>query len=445
MSTTYSRRRMIGMGLSGITALATLAGCDPSTPSTGMQNSTSATTSTSGPAALTMFFWGSATRDKLTTQAINLFHQAHPEITISSQYSGNDTYYTKLNQKIGNGAAPDLIQMDMRYIAQYVRKGALLDLSQLIYNQTIDLSDFDPIILDSSKVNNSIYGVPLGSNYQCMFYDTTQIAKTGLGPLPQNATWEVFAEYTAELTKALGNGTYGTADYSGNYDCFEIWVRQRGKEMYTREGSLAFDLTDATDWLTYWSNLRKNNACPPASVQAKLDLTGTPSDSSVIKGKTVFSHLFSNQYEAFQAALPHPLAMLVFPKGSAAGIYLKASQLLSVSASSKYQLQAASFASFAVTNPGAVKALGLERGIPDSAQSLAMLQPQLTPTQQQIVNFMNEVKTNGDSRVKEVLDPPGAGEIATILQQVALDIGNGKASVTDGAKTFFAGAQKATA
>src|SRR5947209_5622564 len=129
MSKFYCRRNVIKMGLGSLVGLSLpgLSGCDAPAQSISGQGSSS----------LRMFFWGSATRDKLTRQAIALFHQTHPDVTISSQYSSNDVYYIKLNSQIAAGHAPDLIQMDMRNIAQYVRQGTLLDLNQYIYNQTI--------------------------------------------------------------------------------------------------------------------------------------------------------------------------------------------------------------------------------------------------------------------------------------------------------------------
>ncbi len=118
--------------------------------------------------------------------------------------------------------------------------------------------------------------------------------------------------------------------------------------------------------------------------------------------------------------------------------------LLSASATTKYPVQAADLISSIVNDPGVLKALSFERGVPGSAAALALLQPQLTPTQQAIVTFMNQLANTGYRRVKEVLDPPGAGQIAIILQQVALDIGSGKVSVSDGARAFYTSAQKAT-
>lgn len=433
----YNRRNAIKLGIGSLAGLSfvNLAACD-----TAAQPE-----ATSGSSSLQMIFWGSTKRNQLTGQAMNLFHQSYPHATITPQYlSDYNVYFDKLDAEIAAGKSPDLIQMDMRYIAQYVRRGILVDLTQYIYNQTINLSDFDPILLDSSKVNNTIYGIPLGSNYQCLFYDKTLIEKAGVGPVPDGMTWEVFAAYATELSRALGNGIYGTSDASGNYDAFEIWIRQHGKELYSKEGALSFEQLDVVDWYQYWSNLRANNGCVPIDIQAKLDLSGTPTDSSVIKGKAVFGHLFSNQLQAYQAATPHPLTLVEYPKGGTPGVYLKVSMLLSIAAATKYPDVAANFASFVVTDPGAVKALGIERGVPGSVASLAALKPLLTPTQQHIVDFMNLAAANGNTRVKEVLDPPGAGQIATILQRVALEIGSGKTSVSDGAKEFYLGARKAT-
>jgi multiple sugar transport system substrate-binding protein len=436
MHTKYSRRRALGLGLSSLGSLALLglAGCEAPAQST----------ASAGNASLRMFFWGSATRNQLTTRAIDLFHQSYPSVTVTSQYSGNDTYYTKLDAQIAHNMTPDLIQMDMRYISGYVRRGILLELSELIYDQTINLTDFDANQVLSSKVNNGIYGVSLGSNYQCMFYDKERLTRAGFEPPPADTTWDTFSHYLIELSGALGNGSYGSSDSSGNYDNFEIWIRQRGKELYTVEGLLGFEQTDVEDWFSYWDVLRKAGGCPPGHVQASLDLTGTPVDSSVIKGVAVFSHIFSNQYVAFQAATPHQLVLSTYPAGTTPGMYIKASQLLSIAADTKYQADAAAFVSFLVTNPGAVKALGFERGVPASSAALAYLKPDFTPAQQTIVNFMNFVATSGVAREKVVLEPPGAAHVATALLQVAQQIGAGTLSVSAGAQAFYTQAQKAT-
>ena len=438
MSAIYNRRQAIAMGLSGLAGLSALglAGCNTPGSSSSGQN---------GPVTLQMIFWGSTTRDKLTRQAIDLFHKSHPDISVISQFTDFNTYWTKLNTLIAGGSTPDLIQMDMRYVAEYVRKGLLLDLTPFISKQTIDLSDFDPMLLNSSKVNNTVYGIPLGGNYQTYIYDKDALEKAGVGPIPQSITWDTFGTYTAQLSKALGNGTYGTADNSGDIVSFEVWMRQRGKELYTHDGGLGFDVTDVTEWFDYWNKLRQVGSCPPMNIQASLDISGTPTDSSVIKGKAVFTSLWSNQLEAWQKATQRPLAATMLPTGSTPGQYLKASMLLSISAKTKYQTESASFTNFLINDPNAVKAIGIERGVPGSSKAKGVLNPQLTSVQQSIITYMDLVAKSGNARVKEVLDPPGAGQVADALRRASQAIGFGKVSVQDGAKSFYSDAQKAVA
>ncbi len=442
MSTTG--RQVIKQGLSGLAGLSLLglAGCD-STATTAAPLSVIAAQPTSG--KLSMLFWGSPTRDKLTKATFDLYHQKYPNFSFTSQYYGFDVYFNKLDALIKNGQAPDLIQMDMRYVAQYVRKRQLLDMTELIYNQAIDLSDYDPDLLTGSKVNNTVYGIPFGGNYQVAFYDADQIKKAGLGEIPANLNWESYATYTAELTKALGGTVYGSTDLSSDITSFEIWMRQRGKDVYDRNGHVNFNQTDTGDWFSYWNKLLKAGGCPPLSIQKGLDVTGSPANASMIKGKTIFLITYSNLFEAFQQATTHQLGMTLPPTGDAGaapGMYLKASQLLSISSSTKYPLTSANYTNFIINNVDAIKALGIERGIPGSAKALAMLRPSLKPVEQTIVDYMSTAQKSGLARSKDVLDPPGAGPIADLLRTVSYQISGGTVSVSDGAKSFYTQAKK---
>src|SRR5579859_391098 len=235
MSTTYNRRQAMALGAGSLAGLLAACGGPASTPST----------TQGGTTALQMIFWGSTTRDKLTRQTISLFEKSHQNVTITSQFTDFNTYWTKLNTMVAGNSTPDLIQMDMRYVSQYVRKGLLLDMTPFISKQTIDLSDFDPTLLNGSKVNNTVYGIPLGGNYQAYIYDKELAAKAGTGTIPRVMTRTEFAAFSTELSKALGNGVYGSSDNSGNILDFEVWIRQRGgKELYTHDGGIGFDQTD---------------------------------------------------------------------------------------------------------------------------------------------------------------------------------------------------------
>jgi len=168
----------MGLGSIGSLAAFNMAGCDTSSSLTPHPS-----------VKLQMIFWGETTRDTRTRQAIEVFEKSHPTITITSQLSNFESYWTKLDTMTTSNGLPDLVQMDMRYISDYVSRGLLLDLTPFISHQTINLTDFDPLLLTNSKVNNTVYGIPMGGNYHCFFYNQSLIKQAGVGTLPQSMTW----------------------------------------------------------------------------------------------------------------------------------------------------------------------------------------------------------------------------------------------------------------
>ena len=442
MSTIYPRRQIIKQGLSGLASLSLLglAGCGTTTTSTAVEPDAG---------TLNMLFWGSATRDQLTRATFGEFHQRNQAYKITSQYFTFDVYFKKLDALIASGKAPDLIQMDMRYIAQYVRRRQLLDLTEIIYNQTLDLSDFDPLLLDSSKVNNTVYGVPLGGNYQSGIYNMDYLDKAGM-PMLEDMTWSTFADYAAELTKALGGTAYGTQDLTTDITNFELFIRQHGKEMYTRDGQINFTQEEVGEWFNYWAKMRDTRACLPYNLQKNLDVSGSAQDNSVVHGKAVFMFTLSNLFESLQEAAfvisPQRKLGLVTPPtggpGSAPGMYLKTSQLLSIFSGTKYPQTSIKYANFIVNDSTAIKQLGIERGIPGSTKAINLLRPRLTAIEATVVDYIAQVSSSGKTSVKTVLDPPGASNVQDLLKSVGSDIASGKRTISDGAQTFYVGAKK---
>jgi multiple sugar transport system substrate-binding protein len=316
----YTRRQVCQLGLSTVAGLTLLdlAGCGGS--------------SSGGSASETMqlSFWGPASRNKLTQSAIKAFQQEHSNISIRSWFADFSVYFNQLNTQIASGTIPDLIQMDMSYLAQYVNEHELLDLSSFVNDKTIDLSDFDQGMLANSEDNGVNYGISLGGNYECLIYDATLVQEAGVGTPPTSWTWDQFATYTRDLSKALASkSAYGTPDASGAIDMFEIWVRQRGRELWTTDGKVAFTVDDVASWFSYWDGLRKSGACAPAQLQASVTGSG-PSASLLAKGKAVFATGHSNQFSSYQALTKNQLVLQTVPTGAGPGNYLKPSMLMSV-------------------------------------------------------------------------------------------------------------------
>ncbi len=434
----YTRRQVCQLGLSGLAGLTLfdLAACGGSGGSAGNASTGG------GSETLQLSFWGDASRSKLTKNAINAYHQQHSNVTINTWYADFNSYFNKLNTQIAGGSSPDLIQMDISYVRQYVGDHQLLDLTSLINDKTIDLSDFDQGVLANSMDAKVLYGIPLGGNYECLVYDTVFVQQAGVGAPPATWTWDNFATYTSQLSKALASQkVYGAADSSGAIDLFEIWVRQHGTELYTADGKIAFTADVVASWLDYWDKLRKAGGCAPAETQA-LDTSNGPASSLLTQKKAVFTSAHSNQFHGYQVLSTHKYALQIVPSGDKPGLYLKPSMLMSISAKSKYANEAAAFINFLIVKPEGAKAIGLDRGIPGSARARAALLPSLKAEDKAVLAYADQVAQSGQSSPRTILDPKAAGKLLTELHIAAQSVGFGKQSAMAAANSFYQNAVK---
>ena len=386
---------------------------------------------------LRMFWWGSRERAERTDKTNRLYQDKNPGVTITGETLGWADYWPRLATQTAGRNAPDVIQMDYRYIYEYARRGALLALDPFV-GKGLDLGDFSAAAIDSGKVDGKIYGVSLGLNSTAMMFDQGLIVSLGLKPPTHDMTWAQVGELALEITRAAKRpGFFGLFD-GGRYEpALEVWLRQRGKALYTDDGKLGFDVTDIGEWLGFWQDLRKRGAIASAEVAA-LDM-GELDTSLLTAGKTAMVFAHSNQLVGFQALVKSKLGMTMYPSGGTGakyGQYLKPSMLLSVYARTRQPEAAVKLVDFYVASKDAGMILGVERGVPASAA----VRKAVEPTLDELGNAMASYVAFVSDKVSALPVPPpqGAGEIQTVLRRVNEQIGFGRLSVADGAKQFIA-------
>ena len=378
---------------------------------------------------LRLYWWGNPERDKRTKAAVDAYLKRDANLQIASESLPWGEYWTKLGTQTAGGNAPDLIQMDYRYIAEYARREAILPLDGL---KSLDLSGFAKSSVDGGKVDGKLYGVDLGGNSKAMIYDTAAFEKVGVKSVEGQLSWDEFTRIGAEISKVNPGKFWGTGDNSRWEQGYEQWLNMRGKLLYTPDGKLAFTADDAGEWYSAWDKLRKAGICCPAEIAAGNN--AAVDQYEVSKGLAAMSYLNSNQLVAMQSLNKNKLSMTMFPKvkDGSSGHYIKPSQLMSISAKTKYPEEAAKFISYLVNDPEGVKLLGLERGIPESSKSKAILLPDLDDLGKLSVAYVDEV-----TKVAVALPPPapkGAGEIDQLMRKMGDAVAFGKLSVSEGAK-----------
>ncbi len=382
-----------------------------------------------------MFWWGSKERADRTLKAAALYQQRNPNIRIDGESLSFTDYWPRLATQTAGRNAPDLIQMDYRYLAEYARRGALMPLDEFM-GKSLDISDFDKASLDSCKVDGKLYGINIGNNSNALIYNKAAFQKAGV-PEPVDVTWDKFFVLAAAVTKAHNGEYFGSSDASAEEVAFENWLRQRGKALYTAEGQLGFSPEDMTEWFQLWQDLREAGVAVAAEEQA-LD-TGALETNTVTLGHAALSFSNSNQLVAMQALNQDPITITNFPRiatDAPGGHYRKPSMFWSVGGASANKEEAARYVSFFVNNPEAAAILGVERGIPISAAVRDALAPSLDEQSQVALNFV----ANLGDLLSDIPPPPpaNAGEVATALLTKSQEVGFGAQSPQDAGPAFHA-------
>jgi multiple sugar transport system substrate-binding protein len=382
---------------------------------------------------LRMFWWGSKDRADRTFKTNELFATKNAGVKIDGETIGWPDYWPRMATQAAGRNLPDIIQMDYRYIFEYARRGALLPLNDLI-PKPLDIADFGDASINSGAVDGKLYGINLGNNSTAILINAKAYADAGV-PLPTpKTTWDQFAELTAQFTKAAGKERlFGTQDAGGWEPGLEVFVRGRGKELYAADGKPGFTAEDLADWFGYWDRLRKSKACVPPDIQAldKQNLETNP----LTLGTAAIGFGHSNQFVGFQAVNPNKLAMTTLPAGDKPSQYLKPSMFFSISAGSKNSEIAAQVINFYVKDLDAVKALGVERGVPASKTSRDTVAGILDDLGKNMLDYVALVIENASP-----LPPPppkGAGEVSVLLRRVNEEVGFGKATAQEAAANFL--------
>ncbi|MCU1435858.1 MAG: transporter substrate-binding protein [Pseudarthrobacter sp.] len=385
-----------------------------------------------GPVELRFSWWGSDKRAQVTQAAIAAFEAENPNIKIKPEYGDWSGYWDKLATQVAANDAPDIIQMDEKYITEYSTRGALLDLSKY----EIDTSKLDEAALNAGKSEKGLTGIAAGINAATILANPEVFKAAGV-ELPDDTTWtwDDFARISAEVTANSPKGTYGAAAYGTDEASLGVWLRQNGKSLYTADGKLGFEPGDIAGWWANLKELSENKAVPTASEVVEAE--AAPLDQSGLAvGKNGLAFWWSNQLPALEKAAGSDLQILRFPsttgKAADAQLWYKASQFWSASSRTKHPEETAKFINFLANSEKAGEALLADRGVYPNSDVRAAIEPKLTPADIKVVKFIDQIK---DELGEAPAPPPkGAGAIQEIVKRYTSEVLFNRLSTDDAGK-----------
>lgn len=254
---TITRRSLFGLAAAA-TAAAT-AGCTGVAGSGGAGGGGSANTS------VRFAWWGNNVRQQNYMTAFEQFGEDHPEISIEPEFADYSPYQERMTTQMAARNVPDIFWVPSPNVLTYYSNGLYHDISEI---ETLDLADYDQEDLDSFMIDGSLNTMPFASTTPVVrvnqdFADADDVRL----PEPDEPwSWDDLAEFARDYSKEQQQRK--ALSYYVDHDLtFESWLRQRGEDLWSEDGTMGFSQEGLADWIDWWEKLRKAGATTSLSEQ----------------------------------------------------------------------------------------------------------------------------------------------------------------------------------
>ena len=332
------------------------------------------TTKPKTPVTLTVSWWGTDTRHAALQKAIERFMQTYDWIKVESTFSGWDGYHDKLTVQLSTGNAPDLFAFGRGFAQQYGAGDTLINYSDysaaLPYFSEIEANLKNP----SQTVNGRVIGLSTGISSLAVIYNKKHFDAAGVKYPTDSESWISLSEKWQKVHAALPE-VYGDNGWMYMPDIFPLMMKQLGHEIYdvsVEPAKVTIDF-DAANKIWSWNEALWENG---TIARESSDTIGFEAGNlaSALSASSAIPNT-KNQTE-------DPLGFAVLPKtfdGSGKKIANPPvpGGLWGIPSSSKHIDEALMLLNFLQTDPEAVKAIGIELGVPSVPSSLKLLQSTL--------------------------------------------------------------------
>ncbi|WP_454112105.1 ABC transporter substrate-binding protein [Microbacterium aurum] len=216
----------------------------------------------SGPVTITYGVWA-GTQTPAMEKIAEAFHEKNPDITVKVEERPWPEYWSTLQTGAAGGTAPDAFWMLAQNIRPYASGGQLLDITDEIQSEGVDLSKYPKAVLDLyDQGDGKTYGLPKDFDTNAIWYNKAIFDAAGVAYPDPDWTWEDFRETAKKLTNASA-GVWGVAapiDYQGGY---YNTIFQAGGQVISDDGKTAeIDSPEAQAGIKFWTDLQADGSSP---------------------------------------------------------------------------------------------------------------------------------------------------------------------------------------
>lgn len=196
--------RKAAVVFAGVCALLLSAGCGGSGESPAAVDTT--------PVTLTLFPSVGIEDKDMNNLIIQPVRKKYPHITIEIIKPGKGTMIQDL---VTAGQPPDLLYTWNGGLPTFQAYDLLYDITPLTQKAGLDLSRFEPVVLDAIKVlsaKGELYALPFAVNFNALYYNKDIFEKFGVAYPKDGLTWEDTLELAQKLSRIDGGVQYRGLD-----------------------------------------------------------------------------------------------------------------------------------------------------------------------------------------------------------------------------------------
>lgn len=373
-------------------------------------------------------WWGGDTRHAYTQEIIDAFEEENPGITISPEFDSWEGYWDSLATQSAARDTPDVMQMDLSYIREYIENGLLLELDQ------VETGAFTDELLATGSQDGALYGMPVGSTSLAIMANESIFEDAGVEmPDDDTWTWDEFAEIAAEISE--NSDAYGQAR-PFNDAGIGIWLRQHaGTDMVTEDGEVAWEPEDAVPYFEMLADSLDSGALASGS-QVNEDRAAALEQTMIATEGAAMDSWWDTQIIVLSSNEGVELTPLKFPSetGDAADaqLYYKASMFYSVYEGSEHPEEAQLFIDYLVNNEEAGRLQQIERGIPGNEDVREAIRDDLDETETTVLEHnegLEDIVADAPP-----LPPEGFGAVQEIIWRYEEEFLFGRVSAEEAAQ-----------
>jgi multiple sugar transport system substrate-binding protein len=428
-------------GESGGTAVESEDTQQPTEP-----NDTDSQTAEETPVEIRVAWWGDTTRHQLYNQICDVFESKYPNIKLVREPASWADYWSKLTVQSASGGAPDFMGMHPFYGSDYVQRGVIEPLDAFIQDGVIDVSNFPQSAVDSGKLNNIVYMIPMGITIDALLVNNSMLKDLEVTTPNFDWTWDDLKAIGTEARAALDakgkKDSWLMDDMSGVYEMFRVWARQNGRvDLYTPEGDIAYTEEDVKGWFTMWNDLRKSGIIPDAATASEY-ANAALEDTLLVRGRAAIRRIPVNQYKMHCIALPEDELIMVRhpskPDGDIGEFVYGAHFAVSSKTTPEKKLAAAKLINFWVNDEDSIELFRLDQGVPANTKMVEFLTPLLDEQDKPTLDYVNKLMPLAKPII---FAPAGATEVDSLFKTLADEVRFEKKTPEEAATELISKAQ----